>query len=193
MATGGNAAHAVNPFRYRGYYYDTETGLYYLQSRYYNPEWGRFLNADRYVSTGTGLLGYNMYAYCCNNPVMLRDKTGENFLIDLYERLIEKDVKTQKKYAKAIEKVSNVIRDVQCQMSFFVQTVEEAVYYEAVGGCGFGISASIENAEATALARYATGIKKSVGDKISDTSVVVIDEIKFDFAAFFCHMITGAI
>ena len=35
-----------NPFRYRGYYYDYETGFYYLQSRYYNPEWGRFLNAD---------------------------------------------------------------------------------------------------------------------------------------------------
>ena len=66
-----------NPFRYRGYYYDTETGLYYLQSRYYNPEWGRFLNADGYVSTGTGLLGYNMFAYCSNNPVMGYDPTGE--------------------------------------------------------------------------------------------------------------------
>ena len=66
-----------NPFRYRGYYYDTETGLYYLQSRYYNPKWGRFLNADGYVSTGTGLLGYNMFAYCNNNPVMGYDPTGE--------------------------------------------------------------------------------------------------------------------
>ena len=66
----------LNPFRYRGYYYDTETGLYYLQSRYYNPQWGRFLNADGYVSTGTGLLGYNMYAYCNNNPVMYCDCTG---------------------------------------------------------------------------------------------------------------------
>ena len=66
-----------NPFRYRGYYYDTETGLYYLQSRYYNPEWGRFLNADGYVSTGTGLLGYNMFAYCNNNPVMFIDPTGD--------------------------------------------------------------------------------------------------------------------
>ena len=63
--------------RYRGYYYDTDTGLYYLQSRYYNPKWGRFLNADGYVSTGTGLLGYNMYAYCDNNPVMGYDPTGE--------------------------------------------------------------------------------------------------------------------
>ena len=66
-----------NPFRYRGYYYDTETQLYYLQSRYYNPTWGRFLNADGYLSTGTGLLGYNMYAYCNNNPVMYMDESGE--------------------------------------------------------------------------------------------------------------------
>ena len=66
-----------NPFRYRGYYYDVETGLYYLQSRYYNPEWGRFINADGYVSTGTGMLGYNMFAYCNNNPVMFVDPTGE--------------------------------------------------------------------------------------------------------------------
>ena len=66
-----------NPFRYRGYYYDNETGFYYLQSRYYNPEWGRFLNADGYVSTGTGMLGYNMFAYCNNNPVMFTDPTGD--------------------------------------------------------------------------------------------------------------------
>ena len=66
-----------NPFRYRGYYYDVETGLYYLQSRYYNPEWGRFLNADGYVSTGAGMLGYNMFAYCNNNPVMFTDPTGD--------------------------------------------------------------------------------------------------------------------
>ena len=65
-----------NPFRYRGYYYDTETGWYYLQSRYYNPKWGRFLNADGLISTGQGLLGYNMYAYCNNCPIMYVDHTG---------------------------------------------------------------------------------------------------------------------
>lgn len=68
-----------NPFRYRGYYYDTETGLYYLQSRYYNPEWGRFLNADELISTGQGMLCHNMYAYCGNNPINREDPTGEFF------------------------------------------------------------------------------------------------------------------
>ena len=66
----------INPIRYRGYYYDAETGLYYLQSRYYNPQIGRFLNADGYISTGQGVLGYNMFAYCLNNPVNMSDPTG---------------------------------------------------------------------------------------------------------------------
>ena len=67
----------LNPFRYRGYYFDTETGFYYLQSRYYNPQWGRFLNADGYINANGDLIGYNMYAYCSNNPVMYTDPTGE--------------------------------------------------------------------------------------------------------------------
>ena len=54
-----------------------ESGLYYLQSRYYNPEIGRFINADSLVSTGQGVLGYNMFAYCGNNPVNRDDSTGQ--------------------------------------------------------------------------------------------------------------------
>ena len=54
----------LNPLRYRGYYCDSETGFYYLQSRYYDPIVRRFLNADSYGSTGQGILGYNMFAYC---------------------------------------------------------------------------------------------------------------------------------
>ena len=53
-----------------------ETGLYYLQSRYYNPEWGRFISADSYISTGQGIVGHNMFAYCGNNPVCRIDITG---------------------------------------------------------------------------------------------------------------------
>ncbi|MBQ9886563.1 MAG: RHS repeat-associated core domain-containing protein, partial [Lachnospiraceae bacterium] len=67
---------AINPFRYRGYYWDEESWLYYLNSRYYDAVTGRFLNADNCVSTGGGVLGYNMFAYCNNNPVMLSDGAG---------------------------------------------------------------------------------------------------------------------
>ena len=65
-----------NPLRYRGYVYDVEIGLYYVSSRYYNPIWGRFLNADILISTGQGMLGNNMFAYCLNNPVCRKDVLG---------------------------------------------------------------------------------------------------------------------
>jgi len=65
-----------NPLRYRSYVYDFETGLYYLQSRYYDPTTCRFINADIYYETGQGINGYNMFAYCNNNPVMYSDPFG---------------------------------------------------------------------------------------------------------------------
>jgi RHS repeat-associated protein len=68
---------ADNPFRYRGYYYDTETGLYYLTTRYYDPEVCRFISADVYMSTGQGVLGGNMWAYCLNNPLIYEDSQGK--------------------------------------------------------------------------------------------------------------------
>ena len=67
----------INPLRYRGYIYDSECNLYYLQSRYYDPSIGRFINADTFASTGQGVLGNNMFAYCGNNPVIRRDVSGE--------------------------------------------------------------------------------------------------------------------
>ncbi len=68
----------MNPFRYRGYYLDTETNLYYLQSRYYDSYVGRFINADGQLNGG--LLGYNLFAYCENNPVMRTDPYGNGWL-----------------------------------------------------------------------------------------------------------------
>ena len=77
----------TNPLRYRGYYYDKETGFYYLQSRYYDPIVKRFLNADSYASTGQGFLGNNMFAYCGNNPLLNIDPTGHRFFYDFWNEI----------------------------------------------------------------------------------------------------------
>lgn len=66
----------LNPFRYRGYVYDEETQLYYLRTRYYNPEWGRFINADSILGKVGGLLSHNLFAYCINDPVGRSDPDG---------------------------------------------------------------------------------------------------------------------
>ena len=73
----------LNPFRYRGYFYDEETDLYYLQTRYYDPEVGRFLSQDdvSYLAPDS-INGLNLYAYCSNNPVMATDPTGR-FVLSL--------------------------------------------------------------------------------------------------------------
>ncbi len=67
----------INPIRYRGYYFDVETGLYYLKTRYYDPQIGRFISSDDvdYLMSEQ-IMGLNLYAYCCNNPVMGYDPTG---------------------------------------------------------------------------------------------------------------------
>ena len=72
LSVTGSLANTIgyyNPFRYRGYVYDVETGLYYLRSRYYNPSWGRFVNADT-------LFNNNLYSYCNNRPAIMADSKG---------------------------------------------------------------------------------------------------------------------
>ena len=72
------SALAANPIRYRGYIYDTETGFYYLQSRYYDPSIGRFITADGYVSMCQGLTIYNMYAYCAAVTIAISSNITTN-------------------------------------------------------------------------------------------------------------------
>ena len=91
-SNGGGSTGAIhNPFKYRGYYYDTDLGMYYLQSRYYDAKICRFISADGYVSTGQGMISFNMFAYCNNNPVNYYDPCGSNFLkwiSDIIEQII---------------------------------------------------------------------------------------------------------
>lgn len=98
--TDNNHIAYINPYRYRSYYYDNETGLYYLNSRYYNPVWGRFINADGYISTGQGIMGYNMYIYCGNNPINNSDGSGK-----IFKKIIRKAKKRVKKVVKKVKKI----------------------------------------------------------------------------------------
>ena len=82
LSTTGSLASTlgtIQPFRYRGYVYDVETGLYYLRSRYYNPGWGRYINADT-------LIKGNLYCYCNNNPLLYLDENGTYPVIIEYMR-----------------------------------------------------------------------------------------------------------
>ena len=94
----------INPFRYRSYYYDEETNLYYLNSRYYNPEWGRFVNEDGILSGQSSLICYNLYEYCKNNWVNQFDYSG-NFSLS-----IKGFIKKVSKAAKKIKVLSNLVK-----------------------------------------------------------------------------------
>lgn len=81
--TGDADLAALNPCSYRGYDYDEETGYYYLQSRYYDPETGRFLNTDtyEYLGVGNSPVACNLYSYCCNSPIIFADHTGHSITL----------------------------------------------------------------------------------------------------------------
>ena len=86
----------INPIRYRSYYYDNETGFYYLNSRYYDSEVGRFINADNVVSgNGKTIQGYNLFLYCFNSPINMSDETGHwpkiiNSIVSGVQKVIKK-------------------------------------------------------------------------------------------------------
>ncbi len=73
----------INPFRYRSYYYDKETNLYYLNIRYYNPVWGRFINVDGIIGANKDINSCNLYAYCSNNVIKYVDITGNGLFTPL--------------------------------------------------------------------------------------------------------------
>ena len=132
-----------NPCRYRGYVYDKETELYYLQSRYYNPEVGRFINADALVSTGQGLLGNNMFAYCGNNPVIRADASGEFFFTIL---------------GAAIGAISGAIDS--ALMGGTAEDIAKGAYAGAVSGAisGAGVDIGITVTAATGGAGVGAGV-----------------------------------
>ena len=135
VLTNVNGVGTMNPFRYRGYYLDTETNLYYLQSRYYDAYTGRFINADGTINGNGDLIGYNLFAYCSNNPVMYTDITGSGFWSDVWVFIKEEAV-------DAWNYVSQLWID-----------VTDSVGIELGIGCGVGGSIELDGASITGLVK----------------------------------------
>ena len=144
----------INPIRYRGYYYDSETKWYYLQSRYYNPEVGRFLNSDSISDSGAGVLGFNTFIYCANNPVNATDPSG-HFVISAFLAKIG--------ISALVGGVIGAIGEIGCQV------MEKGKVYDGVavaksaiigGVCGAisgGIGEAIAKTAASATAKFVAG------------------------------------
>ncbi|MCT8976980.1 hypothetical protein N4T77_10225 [Clostridium sp. CX1] len=103
-----------NSYRYRGYRYDGETEVYYLNSRYYNPEWGRYLNADALVGITGLLLSHNVFVYSMNNPVNMVDPNG------YLPRLLENAIQGARNFA---ERTYNYVTDVAVEVKETVKNV----------------------------------------------------------------------
>ncbi|MBE6946287.1 MAG: RHS repeat-associated core domain-containing protein [Ruminococcaceae bacterium] len=141
----------INPLRYRGYYYDAETGFYYLQSRYYDPAVKRFINADALPSTGQEFAGYNMFAYCGNNPVTRSDIQGTSWK-DFVEEM-------DRRFVHCMKTIGRI-----------VTSPFKALSAEAGVGVGLGVDAKVN----------ACGIPLEVGAVASVSDSVVYDKGKFD-------------
>ena len=137
----------VNPFRYRGYYYDTETGFYYLQTRYYDPTICRFINADNYelVAMLSSSLELNLYVYCGNNPIMHIDVTGQGELWD--------------KIKNWFVQVGEGVEWFFDELKIVTDNVIESFYFNAGIGGGLGAEIQVGPLQISALAMISIGLE----------------------------------
>ena len=154
-----NRVRNANPFDYRGYYYDTETGLYYCQSRYYDPDVGRWLNADIKIGAGYYFRGYNLFAYCLNDPVGFIDPTGEK------SHIWYKDI------------IDGVLRELNYKYNKSNDVTGELIYGQASGPAAdmkYGIT-TIEHVGCEVISVYNAmillGMEASMADLIYDFQI----------------------
>ncbi len=138
-----------NPYRYRGYYYDVETGLYYLKTRYYDPITCRFINADSYLQTAQGFYDKNVFSYCENDPVNRVDTEGDFWLFGVIGAVA----------GAIIGGVSKVVAN-----ACTGRPLQEGVIGAAVGGAVSG--AIVATTGNTALASYAGSAAGSATEEI---------------------------
>ena len=97
----------INPFRYRSYYYDSETNLYYLNNRYYSPSICRFINADSIINSDESINGNNLFIYCINNPINYTDYNGNNIFSKTVSKIKNACNYVSKKIGELVSKITN--------------------------------------------------------------------------------------
>ncbi|MBE6939730.1 MAG: RHS repeat protein [Ruminococcaceae bacterium] len=162
-----------NPFRYRGYVYDNETGLYYLTSRYYDPGMGRFINADGYISTGQDLLGNNVFAYCCNNPVSRMDDGGE-----FWHLIVGAVVGVAVKYASDVvsniasgKKGLDILKPTSSVLAYAGAAASGALAASGVGAVGQVVANATISAATSVESQLRSSNSVSVKQVIVDTTI----------------------
>ena len=166
LSTFGTMASTLgkyNPLRYRGYVYDTETGLYYLQSRYYNPTWGRFINADDTAlllsSPGKAHWDKNVFAYCDNNPLNRVDEDGECW-----------DIIIGGIVGGIVSGASSIVNDAIMGRETTVGSVLESVIVGVIAG---GVSAAISvKYDMDILTSMSAGLATLIGSLVTGTGVM---------------------
>ena len=166
LSTFGTMASTLgkyNPLRYRGYVYDTETGLYYLQSRYYNPGWGRFINADDTTlllsSPGKAHWDKNVFAYCDNNPLNRVDEDGECWNIIIGGIV-----------GGIVSGASTIVNDAIMGRETTAGSVLESVIVGVIAG---GVSAAISvKYDMDILTSMSAGLATLIGSLVTGTGVM---------------------
>lgn len=158
----------VNPFRYRSYYYDAETNLYYLNSRYYNPTWGRFLSPDGGVSAIGKINGYNLYQYSLNNPINFSDSNG-----------------TWPKWLKKTLKIAAIAVTTAVAIASLVVAapaiISTAAVYTGLVGIGTGAVAAVVNTAVaiTTTALAINGVNRA-GEVIHEENIIANELLNGD-------------
>ncbi len=158
----------INPIRYRGYYYDAETGLYYLSSRYYDPQVGRFINTDGQINADS-MSGYNLFAYCYNNPISLCDRNGARPIASM---TVDTEKKTDKKTSfRHVQKIINAKNKEQLDQ---IRAFAAIVYAEAGG----------ENTKTKKAVAHSINNRISIGHWTKPTNIIEAISSPWQYEAY---------
>ena len=165
----------INPFKYHSYYYDLETGLYYINSRYYNPRFKRFINIDSSIITYYNM-NCNLYCYCTNCPINKIDKDGKisEYVIALLAKAVIPGL-----ISALISVVFQIISNILDKNRWFDGIIYAAIwgFIDGFAGNIFGLSWDIFNFIPTVIEEIEECVKgeQTLGETMTDINIELVD------------------